>query len=799
MRVLTGPLFAFLLIVTLSLISLAAIAQWVEDGAPICSAVEDQLVPKIVSDGAGGALMVWQDGRNDPDNPDIYAQRVDVNGEPLWTANGAQVCTAAGDQLYPEIVSDGVGGAIIVWIDWRAGFADIYAQRVDGAGSVKWAANGVPVTTASLHQKVLAVAPDDSGGVLVAWEDSRSSFTDIYAQRIDSTGAAKWTPNGVAICTAADYQRTPDITSDGGGGAIVAWSDLRNASYYDAYAQRVGASGTIQWQADGVLLSTLAAQKRDVQLIGDGAGGALATWGADDIYAQYFTGSGSLLWGNGGLALCLAAGPQEYPKIATDGSGGAIIAWEDGRAGNKDVYAQRVGAGGSLYWITNGVPVCAAASDQSEPAIAANGSNGAVVVWTDSRTGDMDIYGQMLDSSGSPAWQEDGLRLCGAQGDQSNAVLSVDPGEFLETVWTDGRTGDADIYALLVGFEGQMGLRPVIEAVPDVPNDDGGAVSVRWFRSAADWPPYATITHYSVWRSITPDAASALKDSGALTAFPADVHAGFSGPVYRETFVDGSSYAWEWLADAPAHYLPEYAYTAATLFDSTGAGPGYHWFMVSAHTSDPFIFYDSVPDSGYSVDNLPPAIPKGLVAEIVGECDLYISWMPNVEPDFSNYSIYRGEDPDFTPEPGNRIAKLYYTSYVDEDYGYSVEYYYKISACDVNGNESAFALLTPCETAGVPGSGASHMNALHQNAPNPFAGSTHIAFSIERAGPVRLDIFDATGRHVRALVNENRVPNRYVEQWNGRDARGRLLPCGAYFYRIETTGWNAVKKLTLAR
>lgn len=90
-------------------------------------------------------------------------------------------------------------------------------------------------------------------------------------------------------------------------------------------------------------------------------------------------------------------------------------------------------------------------------------------------------------------------------------------------------------------------------------------------------------------------------------------------------------------------------------------------------------------------------------------------------------------------------------------------------------------------------------NSLLQNFPNPFVSNTQIAFVMNSAGPVSLCVFDATGRMVRELVKENRQPNRYVEEWDGKDNTGRSLAAGMYFCRLQLPGWSDVKKIALAR
>ena len=80
--------------------------------------------------------------------PDIMAQRIDASGTVLWTSNGAPVCTASSLQNTPQLVSDGAGGAIISWEDWRSyGQPDIYAQRISFNGFTNWTFNGVAICT----------------------------------------------------------------------------------------------------------------------------------------------------------------------------------------------------------------------------------------------------------------------------------------------------------------------------------------------------------------------------------------------------------------------------------------------------------------------------------------------------------------------------------------------------------------------------------------------------------------------------------------------------------------------------
>ena len=327
-------------------------ANWVQDGVVLCNWTWHQHAPTITSDGAGGAIVTWMDYRNG-NNYDIYAQRVNASGSVQWTANGVALCTATGDQYHPMIVSDGAGGAIVTWYDGRIAGKDIYAQRVDASGAIQWTADGVALCTATWNVIWPTITSDGAGGAVVTWMDDRSASYDIYAQRVNASGAVQWTTDGVAICTATGDQAGPTIVSDGAGGGIVTWYDGRSENAH-IYAQRVNASGAVQWTANGKALCTATGDQLYPTITSDGAGGAIVTW-VDfrsgsynaDIYAQRVNDSGAVQWTANGVALCTATGDQWSPTIVSDCAGGGIVTWQDYRSGsNYDVYAQRVDAAG---------------------------------------------------------------------------------------------------------------------------------------------------------------------------------------------------------------------------------------------------------------------------------------------------------------------------------------------------------------------------------------------------------------------------------------------------------------------
>jgi hypothetical protein len=110
-------------------------------------------------------------------------------GAVQWTATGVIICTAAGDQTDPRIVTDGASGAFITWDDHRdTANYDIYAQRIAADASINWSAEGYPICTADSSQTNLAMASDGNLGAIVAWQDYRNGNYDIYTQGFDVSG-----------------------------------------------------------------------------------------------------------------------------------------------------------------------------------------------------------------------------------------------------------------------------------------------------------------------------------------------------------------------------------------------------------------------------------------------------------------------------------------------------------------------------------------------------------------------------------------------------------------------------------
>ncbi|HEU4928808.1 MAG TPA: FlgD immunoglobulin-like domain containing protein [Candidatus Krumholzibacteria bacterium] len=272
------------------------------NGQAACTASDTQGYPVIVSNGGDGCITAWLDYRNG--YWDVYAQNMGLGGNIFWPLDGVLVSSGTTEAYRPVMVSDGAGGAIISWIDNRDGAQDIYAQRLDYNGNQVWGIGGVAVRAigggTALFPRMVA---DGQGNVLIAWQDDRGPGYDIYVQRIDAaTGQIDWAFNGVGACTEAFGQTLCDVTTDGSGGAVITWQDAR-ATPPDLYAQRVNASGSTVWDAGGMPVCTAVQNQINPRLVHDGSGGSIVAWTdkrtelfGGDIYAVRIENAAGL-WG----------------------------------------------------------------------------------------------------------------------------------------------------------------------------------------------------------------------------------------------------------------------------------------------------------------------------------------------------------------------------------------------------------------------------------------------------------------------------------------------------------------------
>ncbi len=448
------PLFSLFL----SIVPYIGYTEWKHTGnLPICTAENEQYFPTITTDGTDGVIVTWQDGRNG--NYDIYAQRVDSNGNPVWKENGIPICMHDASQSTPAIVSDLNGGAIIVWGDTRNGSQDSYAQHINAEGDKLWEQDGVSICVEPNLQDDFTAISDGKGGVIIVWEDWRSGNQDIYAQKLSADGTVAWEQNGIAVFKGDGDQYDPAIIRDGDGGAFIVWWDISTPDW-NIFAQRIDSKGDIAWDSPVPVCSAQGNQGAPA-LVTDGNGGVFCVWAdyrndpnflsSAQLYAQHLTADGKILWMKDGIPIGKVNANQQQHNCISDGVGGFIVAWWDDRDIFPDIYAQRINVDGKILWDKEGIPICTEGGVQQNPMLVTDGVGGAIVYWVDFRedignTTEDAIYAQRIDSDGNVLWQENGVPVSAAEKEQiTPRAISVGTGSAI-VAWSDARGKDHDIY-----------------------------------------------------------------------------------------------------------------------------------------------------------------------------------------------------------------------------------------------------------------------------------------------------------------------------------------------------------------
>ena len=774
----------------------AALAGWSHDATrpaqlAVSASASSQQADAVLPDGNGGAFVFFEDDR--AGNLDVYALHLLASGDedPAWPAGGLALCTAVGDQGAIRAVSDGAGGALVCWLDVRSGTPKNYITRVLPTGTIAagFAADGNIVNNTDPNTEHAAeLAADGAGGVLVVYEYEFSpSDHDIIGVRMGGTGLSAWRR---ALAGSSAMDMNPAVCLENSTTFDLVWSFGATTVQVQQRSLATGvltSSGVSIGSADG---------NQAARIVPDGWGGAVVAYVAT---SGLNTGAEAARYFNGivqpfSLAL-FGPIPRTVRALSIDDRRIAHMLWYDAGSGNLLHTALEP----DLMSATT-----ALASANFDP-------GAPVFTFPRGPAADLQVFGQIVLGHRWPVTvgtQGTGA-LAGAYGGTYVAMRNG-TGMYLSAACTDGNAGAIVIaqdqpsaprhmFAMRIDRWGAYDGAPRIVSVKDVANDQGGHVRLSWNASYLDEPLlYAALQPYRVWRQVPVAAAQQALASGRARAFGAASIAGTPGdPQPGDVRIDQSNdavFAWEFVASQIAAGFPQYSMTVPTVSDSAAGGPANTVYMVEAVDAVAHNFA-SVPDSGHSVDNLPPATPSGLVAALLPlSGSTQLNWNANTDPDLAAYELYRGTSAGFVPGPLNRVATVTRTDHIDPSAGQ----YYKLAARDVHGNLSGFALITPSGTLDTPGEAVPRELALALESANPARGSAVLRYDVPARARVVLAIYDVNGRVVRELAAGEAGAGRYSLRWDGRAANGAAAASGVYFARLSGLGAERVVRLVLS-
>jgi len=320
-------------------VSSEGVSLWGEGGVPIGGIKAAYRGVPMVSDSEGGAVFIWEDSSGE--DMRIYAQRISHDGELVWAKGGVSVTTIISEKERPQLINDGTGGFIIAWTNMSIDTGwdeDVYAQKLDAEGQRIWGEQGILVSDAPGWQSNPQIAADGSGGCIIAWRETQYiniKQSNIFAQRIDSAGETQWQEGGVPVSNIPQDSPSPDlglvyIIGDSTGGSTVIWvadKDRASQRARQVYAQKLDANGQRLWSEGGVEVyknppfrtigySSVISNGSGGFIIGSRVSEGSNMSRTDSVYIQRVDSAGNRLWGESGVEIQMKHSSPLLPIIA---------------------------------------------------------------------------------------------------------------------------------------------------------------------------------------------------------------------------------------------------------------------------------------------------------------------------------------------------------------------------------------------------------------------------------------------------------------------------------------------------
>ncbi len=413
-----------------------------------------QGTPKIASNTVGNFVICWYEFRDG--DADIWYQLYDSSGVALGCNQRVNTDITMNWQGDPAVAGSLNGNFIFTWEDRRQlGNSDIFAQRFDRNGNRLGDNFRINDSTAAGDQSISAVSVVPNGISLIVWDDRRNGITgDIYGRFLNPDGSLRGNDfriNDDPLNYGNQYE--PDIGSDDSNRFVVVWMDGRDGNW-NIYGQRLNCNGMCI-DSNFRVTAQESIQWSPRVAVGP-AGNFVVTWNDRrrnqwDVYAQIYDTSGTPVDTNFRINCDAGDADQLLGDVAINRYGEFIVVWSDKRNGNDDIYAQIFNSSGirigSEFKINDDI----SSSSQISPTVIALSDGGYYVAWADARNGNFDIYCQRITRSGSKI--RNNFRVNDDSNSSHQRVSSVGQERFNRRTliaWEDERSGNCDIYATVI-------------------------------------------------------------------------------------------------------------------------------------------------------------------------------------------------------------------------------------------------------------------------------------------------------------------------------------------------------------
>ncbi|MDY7229175.1 Ig-like domain-containing protein [Hyalangium rubrum] len=543
--------------------------------------------PKLLFDGTNH-LVVWQEQLGFTTPFDLYGQRVSRTG--ALVGSRITVCNTTSNQSNAALGFDGTN-YLVVWQDDRAGNDDLYGTRISTLGTVLDPPSGLALITTSTAQGNPTVAFNGLS-YFIAWNEF-STQGDIFGARITTSGSVL-DPSGLALIQATANQTHPKLLRRGNE-YLLTWQDFR-LGQWDIYAARVNFTGA-SIDGQGFPIYTGAGNQTGPVTAANSTGSLIAWTDAQalDIRGARLNSTRTVL-DPSGLTISTAPNSQVAPAMAFDGTN-YLVTWHDNRDGEFNLYGVRVSSDGTVL-DPSGFVISNALSHQRYPAVSFDGTN-YLVVWEDSRASPLDIYGARVSPAGTVLDPNGFLIFDGANWQEQPAVAFDGTNHLV--VWESVSGSIVVIRATRISPAGvvldptgiTLGTSPQSRYDPKLAFDGTNYLVV--------WSDYRDAPYFDIYGTRVSPAGAVLDPTGILFAGGTDSQRNpalaFDGTHYLVVW--GDHRGWNLFAQrfTPAGTSPD----AAPIPLSQAAQTQYYPSVTYDGTEFVIAWQDNRSDAGYDI------------------------------------------------------------------------------------------------------------------------------------------------------------------------------------------------------
>ena len=282
--------------------------MWGESGIIISGAVGEGInAPDLAASDDDRVVVFWKNSSGVPWAPTtyLYTQKFDPDGTALWDPSGVRFYDLGNMSAwtYPEIQSDGSGGALFTYHDSPMGGFYVWVQHVDSGGNLVFPMNGVQASLNSvdrLHMNPTLTYFPSSNELFVFWveENGGQSQYGVYGQKISPDGSLLWTDSGREFVGLGGDQISFVRSGPAGNSIYVSYFESPTVTTSAVKAFNIDLNGNVNWNPTVLSAASLG--------------------GKDDLL------------------------------MVVNNENRAFLAWDDGRNDNGDIFAQNVNPDGTL-------------------------------------------------------------------------------------------------------------------------------------------------------------------------------------------------------------------------------------------------------------------------------------------------------------------------------------------------------------------------------------------------------------------------------------------------------------------